>query len=119
MGPMIEQTKIPLPQILREVQNHLKRVYGSRLKQLVLYGSWARREPHLESDIDILVVLDFISSRYEEIKKINEAIHSIALEYNLVISAIPMSSEYLKRYRTTAFIHNVFNEGIPLYEAGA
>ena len=116
---MIEPVKIPLQQILKEVQQRLQKTYHSRLKQLMLYGSWALKEQHAESDIDILVVLDHLTSRYEEIKKINEAIHSIALKYNLVISAIPMSSEYFSRYQRTAFIQNVLEEGIPLYEARA
>jgi len=116
---MVEKSEIPLQQILHEVQEQLKTTYGIRLKQLMLYGSWARQEQHRESDIDVLVVLDGMTGRYEEIKRINQAIYSIALKYNLVISALPVSSAYLKRISSTAFVQNVFAEGIALYEASA
>lgn len=100
--------------ILSRVRDSLVRIYGRRLKRLIVYGSWARGEQRRDSDLDILVVLDGFTSRYEEIKKINGAIQPLCLEQNLVISAFPLSEEYLRRYGKTAFIQNVMEDAVTL-----
>ena len=35
--------------------------FGARLKEVVLFGSWARGDAHEESDVDVLVVIDGLS----------------------------------------------------------
>lgn len=42
----------------------LKEKFGARLISLVLYGSVARGEARKDSDIDLLIILDDISSNY-------------------------------------------------------
>jgi len=46
-----------LDEILREFRKAVAKLYGRRLKNVILYGSWARGEATEDSDIDLLVVL--------------------------------------------------------------
>ena len=46
-----------LDEILREFRKAVAKLYGRRLKNVILYGSWARGEATEDSGIDLLVVL--------------------------------------------------------------
>jgi predicted nucleotidyltransferase len=48
---------LKLKPILNSLKQELKQLYGDRLVQLTLFGSQARGDQKLDSDIDILVVL--------------------------------------------------------------
>jgi predicted nucleotidyltransferase len=37
--------------------------FGPRLREVVLFGSWARGDAHEESDVDVLVVVDDLDER--------------------------------------------------------
>ncbi len=47
-----------LQSLLKEFKLELQSTYGSRLKGLYLYGSYARGEQVEYSDVDVLIVLD-------------------------------------------------------------
>ncbi len=49
--------------VARAVARDLRGIYGERLRDVLLFGSWARGDAHPESDVDLLVVLDEVSSR--------------------------------------------------------
>ena len=46
-----------IEKVLAAFKRDLADLYGERLKQVFLYGSWARDEATVDSDIDLLVVL--------------------------------------------------------------
>ena len=45
-------------QIIREFRERAKQLYGKRLKNVILYSSWARGKATEGSDIDLAIVLD-------------------------------------------------------------
>ena len=47
-----------LRKMLLELEEKLQRVYGNKLKAVILYGSVARGTATEESDIDIMVLID-------------------------------------------------------------
>jgi predicted nucleotidyltransferase len=67
--------------------------FGSRVRGLVLFGSWARGEAHEDSDVDVLVLVDRLTPV--------EAWHAagdaapVALETGLPLAPLPMASEQL------------------------
>ena len=44
--------------LLVRLRERLQEIYGTRLRGLYLYGSFARGEQDDESDVDIVIVLD-------------------------------------------------------------
>jgi len=79
--------------IAREVADDLRRLYGDRLRKVLLFGSWARGDAHLESDIDLLVVLDELDSPWEELARMDEILDRHSVENETVVSAMPVAED--------------------------
>ena len=43
---------------IKEFKKDVKKLYGNRLKHIILYGSYARGSATEDSDIDLLIVLE-------------------------------------------------------------
>ena len=99
-------------EVIREFKIELQKLYGSRLKDIILYGSWARGEATPESDIDLIVVLagEVIPGR--EIDRIIEIISEINLKHNVLVSVYPISEEAYLNLNSPLLL-NVRREGIP------
>jgi predicted nucleotidyltransferase len=89
----------------------LTKAYGPRLKDLILYGSRARGDAEIGSDVDTLVVLDALGSFWEEFARVGAAADRVSLENDVVISAIPVSAEEF-RSRRSPLLLNVRREGV-------
>ncbi len=91
-------------EIARAVADDLRRLYGDRLRRVLLFGSWARGDAHPESDIDLLVVLDRVDSPWGELQSMEEILdrHSVANE--TVVSALPVAEAELAQPTTPALI---------------
>jgi predicted nucleotidyltransferase len=63
----------------------LRDLYGDRLRTVVLFGSWARGDAHPESDVDLLVVLDQVRSRREELARMSDVLWRHSLEHDVVV----------------------------------
>ena len=57
-GPKHRSQEFPWQDCLDLFAGELKGEFGNRFASVWVYGSWARHEAHLESDIDLLVVMD-------------------------------------------------------------
>jgi len=87
-------------QIARDVTQDLRRLYGDRLRKVVLFGSWARGDAHPESDIDLLVVLDRVDDRWREHRRMSEILDHHSLDNDTVVSAsIVSESDYATAQR--------------------
>jgi predicted nucleotidyltransferase len=100
-----------LKRILSELRSRLSELYGDRLERLVLYGSHARGDARVESDIDVLVVLKGTVRRWEESRRTSEIRADISLRNNTVISCMYVSAnDYQKD--DEPLLTNVRREGI-------
>ena len=76
--------------ITSQFKSAIQQLYGERLSQVILFGSYARGEEKETSDIDFLVVLkDKEISALTEIEKMSSLAYSIMLKYGKVISFVP------------------------------
>lgn len=85
--------------IARAVVEELRGLYGDRLRRVLLFGSWARGDAHPESDIDLLVVLDHVESKWGEQQRMDEVLWRHSFENDTVISALPVAEADLTRGR--------------------
>ncbi|KQS24784.1 nucleotidyltransferase domain-containing protein [Dyadobacter sp. Leaf189] len=86
----------PVKALTEEFVAEVRALYGTRLHQVILFGSYARGEQHEESDVDYLVVLnDRELKTFAEISKMSPITSSLGLKYNLWISAIPFTVDKL------------------------
>jgi len=80
----------PVKRILAQVRDGLARIYGPRLKGLVLYGSHARGEATEDSDLDVLFILDDFESPVAEINRTSALASEVSLEHDLTVCLLPV-----------------------------
>ncbi len=98
--------------ILDEFKTEARRLYGSRLRDIILYGSFARGDAGADSDIDVLVILEGQIIPGREIDRMMNIITDINLRYGVLLSIVPMSDEDYSRVNSPLLI-NIRREGIP------
>ena len=92
----------------------MRKIYGSHLQKIILYGSYARGDATASSDIDIMIL---VKANDEEIKKKFNSVCDLAfdyeLEYGIVISPLVKNEEhFLKWSDALPFYRNVKMEGV-------
>ena len=108
---MVEKIPGNIERIVKVAKKELKKIYSNRMKGMVLYGSYARGDSVPESDIDLLLLLDSIDDISSERERYLPPIIDISLEYDTVITVIPMSIHEYKNKRTPLLL-NIQKEGI-------
>ena len=75
--------------VINKFINEVSNLIGSRLKKVILYGSYARGDFEKNSDIDIMILTDFDDNEIIENRmKIRDIACDIELEYDVIISPI-------------------------------
>ena len=67
---------------VEEFKKKIKKLYGKRLKHIILYGSYARGNATEDSDIDLLIVLEGKVKPGEEIDRMIEIIIKRLVHYS-------------------------------------
>ena len=70
-------------QIDRMVQRIVRKF---RPEQVILFGSQARGDAGSDSDVDLLVVMDFEGSAFEKAVEVREALHSILVPKDIIVA---------------------------------
>lgn len=102
-----------LKQILAELRHYLTALYGARVVDVVLFGSQARGDAVVGSDIDVLIVLQDTVSQFEEVARTSEFTSALCLKYDVLISRIFISEEEYQ-HSQMPFMRNVRREGVHL-----
>lgn len=104
---------LTLEAILSKLEKHFKTTYKDDLEKIILFGSQARGEARVNSDIDILVILKNQFDSYQENKRNSYFISELCLQYDIVITCLLINSTKWHS-GNNAFIRNIKREGIPL-----
>ena len=102
-----------LQAISGRIRRALTALYGDRLRGLRLYGSTARGEDDLDSDIDILVLLEGPVNHALEINRIWEAAYDIQLDCDRIISLMPADVSSYEKGEWVLY-REVMAEGVSL-----
>lgn len=98
--------------LMRELKAGLVQIYGDRIKGVYLYGSYARGEADLESDVDVLIVLDHFDRYGREVDRTGPLASELSLKHGVSISLVFMRErDWL--HSETPFLENVREEAIP------
>jgi len=99
--------------IIDEFKNELVKLYGTNLKQLILFGSFARGTFNIESDIDILLVLNTLTDSYAETDRVADLKFDFMLKHNRVISCL-FSDTVKFNKQSEPIYYNIQKEGVLL-----
>jgi predicted nucleotidyltransferase len=110
-----KQAHVPekVQKILAEIRAELDKIYLNRLKEMILFGSYARGDFAEGSDIDIALLLEELKDSYLEREKYFPVICRLSLEYDTVVSIIPFDFREFQVKRTPLIL-NVQKEGVQL-----
>ncbi len=86
-----------LAQVVAQLREGLKKLYGDRFRDLLLYGSYARGDFREDSDIDLLLLLDGPVNVSEEIVRAKDVSWPLSLENTIVLSIMPASYQAYQR----------------------
>ena len=82
-----------IKKVLDEFRSEVEKLYSNKLKNIILYGSWARGKATKESDIDLIVVLEGKVLPGKEIDRMIDVIADINLKYGALLSVYPVSEK--------------------------
>ena len=94
-------------------------IYGNHLKQVFLYGSYARGDNRDDSDIDLMLLVDLDE---EEIKKLARSLSDFTFDINFdndveIMPVVKNKKFFEKWVRAYPFFNNVLKDGIEIYAA--
>ena len=85
-----------------------------RVSKVVLYGSWAKGQPHEYSDIDLAIFSpDFGKSKLFELQLLSK----LSWEVDESIEAIPYSIDKLTNPEPSSFVYEILKTGKTVYES--
>lgn len=107
-------TKSELQDILTVTENYLKSVLGVSLKNVLLYGSYARGDYTAESDIDIMAIVDLPKEELHKYRRaVNDFSSGIDLEYGVLLSIKLQDAQTFNNYCSALpYYANVIKEGV-------
>jgi len=110
---LIEVKKVD-EKLLQEIVRRI--VSAINAKKIILFGSWAYGKPHEGSDLDILVIVEKLStsSRREERIKIRTLLQDILIPQDIIVATIEDVEEW--KNVPQAFITKIIKEGKVIYE---
>lgn len=112
-----------MPQVLQGLLEQyvaeIKKIYGSHLQRIILYGSYARGDFETDSDVDIMILLDMSDL---DLKAYSQRLSYMTYDFNLDndvdIKPIAKSEAHFKKWIINyPFYANIHREGVVLYGA--
>ncbi len=102
--------------IIQQFLNEITKLLGSRMKKVILFGSYARGDYDENSDLDIMILTDFSDEELIEYRtKVREIACDIELDNDIMISPILRNiNKYQERVEVIPFYMNVNKEGVIL-----
>ena len=97
--------------VAQRVLADLRRLYKERLREVILLGPWARGDAHPEAALELVVVLDEVTDRWEEKRLMDRVMWRHSVRNDTVITEIPVGEDELA-LAATPLLTRVRREGM-------
>ena len=103
-----------LNSLLEETGTQLRKIFGSRLDSVILYGSYARGDYDESSDIDVMALIDMDKTELSKYRrKISSFANEMDLKYDVLLSVKLQDKYTFDKYRSVLpYYSNVLKEGV-------
>ena len=99
--------------ILFRIKNHV--IATEPKAEIILYGSYARGENTVDSDIDLLIILDIEKITGEIEKRVTYPLYDIEFDTGEIISPFVVSrKKWESQHKITPFYENIQKDGVLL-----
>ena len=107
--------------LLDQYTEILRKIYGSHLKTVILYGSYARGDYKADSDIDIMILLDLSDIDIKQYRhELSGETFDFNMDHDLDIKPIAKSEAHFNKWIVNyPFYANIHREGVVLYGAAS
>ncbi len=104
--------------LIKEYVAAIRRIYGSHLKRVILYGSYARGDFRADSDVDIMLLVDLPD---EKLSQFSDELSELDFYYNVehdiwFMPVVKNIDHFYYWSQAYPFYANVAKEGVSLYE---
>lgn len=100
--------------MLEEYRKAIAEVFGNHEVRIILYGSYARGDFHVDSDVDIMVLADMTPediSYYTN--KLYDVTYDFEMKYGVEINPVVQSKTTYERWKNAyPFFMNIEKEGV-------
>lgn len=109
-------TEAKIREVVQKFAEEVKKIYGNKLKEIILYGSCARGDFAQDSDIDIMILLDVPQDKINsERRRIYDISDRLDLNYDVVLTPVFQNYQTYKKYMSVSvFYQNVQKEGVKI-----
>ena len=105
--------------LIEQYVEEIKKIYGSYVRQIILYGSCARGDFRPDSDVDIMILADISDLELKVYgQQLSYMTYDFNLDNNLDIKPIAKSEAHFNKWIVNyPFYSNIHKEGVVLYGA--
>lgn len=105
--------KTRLKKVLSLATKEIRNIFGDKLQEIILFGSYARGDFDEESDIDLIVLVDMPDVELNNyISVVTDATFDLDLQYNVLLSIVLKDINQFNLWKTTLpFYMNIVEEG--------
>jgi len=112
-----------MPQSIQDIialyVKKVEAIYGKHLRQIILFGSYARGDYHEDSDIDIMILLNLSDTEIKNFRhKLSDLTFEFNMDHDLDIKPIAKNEDHFYKWvEAYPFYSSVNKEGVRLYAA--
>lgn len=101
----------------KDVIDFMLERYGNKVSKIILYGSYARGDNQIDSDMDFIVLFD---SPYKEVityrKDVSKIASQVSLDNDITVSIVFRDVQsFNEKKDSSPFYQNIIKEGYTLY----
>jgi predicted nucleotidyltransferase len=105
--------KADIDSLLDDVRRRL--VEAAHPDKIILFGSYARGDFHEQSDLDLLVILPAVQSRFDEMIRLRSVLRDIPMAIDVVVYSVDRVNE--RQHLRGTMLYHALREGRVLYDA--